>query len=44
MYERHPKTWRNVRRYGIPHYRLPEDVMDLEGDAIINQHLCDYLP
>ena len=36
MYERHPKHG-GMLRYGIPYYRLPEDVMDLEGDAIINQ-------
>ena len=36
IYERHPKHG-GMLRYGIPYYRLPEDVMDLEGDAIINQ-------
>lgn len=36
MYERHPKHG-GMLRYGIPYYRLPEDVMDLEGDAIVNQ-------
>lgn len=36
MYERHPKHG-GMLRYGIPYYRLPEDVMDLEGDAIIKQ-------
>ncbi|WP_169704298.1 FAD-dependent oxidoreductase [Candidatus Kuenenia stuttgartensis] len=36
IYERHPKHG-GMLRYGIPYYRLPEKVMDLEGDAIINQ-------
>lgn len=36
IYEAHPKHG-GMTRYGIPYYRLPEDIIDKEIDAIIEQ-------
>ncbi len=36
VYEAHPKHG-GMTRYGIPYYRLPEDIIDKELDAIIAQ-------
>ncbi|MDD4527608.1 MAG: FAD-dependent oxidoreductase [Candidatus Margulisbacteria bacterium] len=36
VYEAHPKHG-GMTRYGIPYYRLPEDIIDTELDAIVEQ-------